>query len=71
MTPITAHVKSSDLTKGRIGGDSDISSRGQEYANQLAAKIKELDIPNLRVWTSWMNRTIQTAEGIKWAPQER
>ena len=26
--------------------------------------------PQLRVWTSWLKRTIQTAEGID-APQER
>ena len=48
-----------------------MSPRGKEYAVQLAAKIEDLAIPNLHVWTSWMKRTIQTAEGIKGGPQER
>jgi len=36
----------------------------------LSQYIKEQDIPNLRVWTSWLKRTIQSASGID-APQER
>ncbi|KAB7498449.1 6-phosphofructo-2-kinase/fructose-2,6-bisphosphatase 1 [Armadillidium nasatum] len=55
---------------GRIGGDTDLSPRGREYANALAKFIKDQKIPNLRVWTSCMKRTIQTAEGIN-VPQER
>lgn len=36
----------------------------------LAKYIKEQNIPRLRVWTSLLQRTIQTASGII-APQER
>ncbi|CAG0922342.1 unnamed protein product, partial [Notodromas monacha] len=56
--------------KGRIGGDGDLSPRGQHYAQALSDYIKSQNIPNLRVWTSWLKRTIQTASTID-APQER
>lgn len=55
---------------GRIGGDSNLSARGQQYANALSNYIKEQQIPGLRVWTSWLKRTIQTVAGVP-APQER
>ena len=55
---------------GRIGGDSDLSPNGFEYAKSLAKFIDEQQIPNLRVWTSYMKRTMQTAAQID-APQER
>jgi 6-phosphofructo-2-kinase/fructose-2,6-biphosphatase 2 len=55
---------------GRIGGDSDLSPRGRTYGKVLSQYIAEQNIPNLRVWTSWLKRTIQTASGID-APQER
>lgn len=41
-----------------------------QYTHQLARFIQEQDIPRLRVWTSQLQRTIQTAAGID-APQER
>ena len=73
----------------RIGGDSDISDRGEQYAMALSyffnhqvgfvskPKMLEADfakifcpqtIPGLRVWTSWLKRTIQTSAHIS-APQ--
>ncbi|ODN02887.1 6-phosphofructo-2-kinase/fructose-2,6-bisphosphatase [Orchesella cincta] len=64
------HGETDHNISGRIGGDSDLSGRGRHYAKALAHYIKEQDIPNLRVWTSWLKRTIQTASGID-APQER
>jgi 6-phosphofructo-2-kinase / fructose-2,6-biphosphatase 2 len=56
--------------KGLIGGDSDLSVRGKLYAEALANYIKEQNIEGLRVWTSWLKRTIQTVAEVK-APQER
>jgi len=47
-----------------------LSERGCEYSRALSKYIAEQNIPRLRVWTSQLKRTIQTAEGIK-APQER
>ncbi|XP_063071049.1 6-phosphofructo-2-kinase/fructose-2,6-bisphosphatase 4-like isoform X4 [Engraulis encrasicolus] len=55
----------SDLNiKGRIGGDSGLSLRGKEFAKTLGQFIKEQKISDLKVWTSQMKRTIQTAEAL-------
>lgn len=40
------------------------------YAESLANYINGQNIEGLRVWTSWLKRTIQTVAEIK-APQER
>ncbi|XP_077495448.1 6-phosphofructo-2-kinase/fructose-2,6-biphosphatase isoform X1 [Amblyomma americanum] len=67
---LTRHGESVLNLQGRIGGDADLSERGREYALALAKFIKKQSIPRLRVWTSQLKRTIQTAAGID-APQER
>merc|ERR1712168_654974 len=55
----------SDLNiMGRIGGDSDLSVRGKEFAKCLRKFIQDQNIKDLRVWTSHMKRTIQTAEAL-------
>lgn len=54
---------------GRIGGDTDLSPRGQNYARTLAREINAMEIPGLRVWTSQLKRTQQTASAIN-APME-
>lgn len=56
--------------EGRIGGDSNLSLRGRQYANYLATYIQEQKIDGLRIWTSWLKRTIQTVSGLH-VPQER
>lgn len=56
--------------KGLIGGDSDLSQRGFQYAKALAKFIKQQQIDGLRVWTSRMKRAIQTVADVP-APQER
>ncbi len=56
--------------KGRIGGDAELSVRGVQFAKALSKYIINQNIPGLRVWTSWLKRTIQTVEDIS-APQER
>jgi len=67
---LTRHGESQDNVAGKIGGDSDLSPQGELYAKSLAEVINEQKIPGMRVWTSWMKRTIQTAKDIQ-APQER
>ena len=48
---------------GQIGGDSELSPRGRQYATKLPALIREnLGDQSLTVWTSTMKRTIQTGE---------
>ncbi|KAJ8980003.1 hypothetical protein NQ317_016666 [Molorchus minor] len=67
---LTRHGESEQNLEGRIGGDSGLSPRGKQYANALAAYIEEQKIPGLRIWTSWLKRTIQTVAGLN-VPQER
>lgn len=67
---LTRHGESHMNIDGRIGGDSDLSERGRLYAKGLSEFIEQQDIQGLRVWTSWLKRTIQTAADVN-APQER
>ncbi|KAI7880841.1 bifunctional 6-phosphofructo-2-kinase/fructose-2,6-bisphosphate 2-phosphatase [Lichtheimia hyalospora FSU 10163] len=59
------HGESQFNVQDKIGGDADLSPRGQMYANRLPDLIKEHvgDRP-LTVWTSSMKRTIQTAHHL-------
>ncbi|GAB6028097.1 6-phosphofructo-2-kinase/fructose-2, 6-bisphosphatase 1 [Chamberlinius hualienensis] len=67
---LSRHGESEHNLKGRIGGDSDLSENGIRYAKALATYTKEQNTAGLRVWTSLLKRTIQTAAEID-APQER
>ncbi|KAJ0176403.1 hypothetical protein K1T71_007582 [Dendrolimus kikuchii] len=67
---LTRHGESMHNLVGRIGGDSELSPRGRQYACALGSYIEQQCIPGLRVWTSWMRRAIQTVKDVK-APQER
>lgn len=67
---LTRHGESEFNVLGRIGGDSNVSERGQQYSMALSYFFNHQTIPGLRVWTSWLKRTIQTAAHIN-APQER
>ncbi|XP_041860336.1 6-phosphofructo-2-kinase/fructose-2,6-bisphosphatase 1 isoform X1 [Melanotaenia boesemani] len=61
---LSRHGESELNLVGRIGGDSGLSPRGQKYANALASFIRGQKIKDLKVWTSHMKRTIQTAETL-------
>jgi 6-phosphofructo-2-kinase/fructose-2,6-biphosphatase 2 len=67
---LTRHGESEHNIRGLIGGDSVLSERGRSYATALSNYIKTQQIEGLRVWTSWLKRTIQTVAGVP-APQER
>ncbi|XP_065083339.1 6-phosphofructo-2-kinase/fructose-2,6-bisphosphatase isoform X3 [Ochlerotatus camptorhynchus] len=67
---LTRHGESDHNLEGLIGGDSDLSDRGRRYSQALAKYIEEQQIEGLRVWTSWLKRTIQTVTNVQ-APQER
>lgn len=68
---LTRHGESEQNLEGRIGGDSNLSPRGKQYAEALAKYIEEQKIDGLRIWTSWLKRTIQTVTEMKDVPQER
>ncbi|XP_002070923.2 6-phosphofructo-2-kinase/fructose-2,6-bisphosphatase 1 [Drosophila willistoni] len=67
---LTRHGESEHNLSGLIGGDSNLSARGHQYARALSSFISQQHIDGLRVWTSWMKRAIQTVADVK-APQER
>ncbi len=49
---------------GRIGGDSELTERGVRFSRLLALYVASLKHNRLKVWTSWMKRTIQTTKYI-------
>jgi len=51
---------------GQIGGDANLSTRGQAYARMLPELVKQSagEGRNLTVWTSTLKRTIQTARHL-------
>merc|ERR1719323_326346 len=61
---LSRHGESEYNVDDRIGGDPDITERGQKYARALGAYFMSADIPDLKVWTSTLVRTHQTAANV-------
>lgn len=66
---LTRHGESEMNLQGRIGGDSNLSPRGEEYAVALGEYVEKEKIANLKVWTSELKRTKATARHVD-APVE-
>ena len=49
---------------GRIGGDPPLSESGHRYADLLADYVRKLPHTKLKVWTSWLQRSIETTKYI-------
>jgi broad specificity phosphatase PhoE/adenylate kinase family enzyme len=58
------HGESEANLLGKIGGDTNLSPRGAQYADLLSSYFNSQDIPELKVWTSEKKRTKQTAQGV-------
>jgi 6-phosphofructo-2-kinase/fructose-2,6-biphosphatase 2 len=59
---LSRHGESEYNLTGQLGGDSNLSSRGEMYANKLPEMVcKEVGDRPLTVWTSTLKRTQQTA----------
>jgi 6-phosphofructo-2-kinase/fructose-2,6-biphosphatase 2 len=59
------HGESQFNVKGKIGGDSPLSERGLEYARALPELVrKHIGDAALTVWTSTLQRTVQTAQHL-------
>ncbi|CAL8340935.1 unnamed protein product [Merluccius merluccius] len=58
------HGESNHNMEGRIGGDSELSQRGRQFSQALRVFIEEHQLWDLKVWTSQLRRTIQTAEEL-------
>ncbi|XP_077298671.1 6-phosphofructo-2-kinase/fructose-2,6-biphosphatase isoform X2 [Arctopsyche grandis] len=67
---LTRHGESEQNLEGRIGGDSSLSPQGRRYASALGNYISQQQLTGLRVWTSWLRRSIQTVQAVH-VPQER
>ncbi|XP_032898875.1 6-phosphofructo-2-kinase/fructose-2,6-bisphosphatase 2 isoform X2 [Amblyraja radiata] len=61
---LSRHGESEYNSCGRLGGDSGLSPRGKQYGEALREFVEEQKIPDLKVWTSQLKRTIQTAEAL-------
>ncbi|XP_054881823.1 6-phosphofructo-2-kinase/fructose-2,6-bisphosphatase-like isoform X1 [Poeciliopsis prolifica] len=62
---LSRHGESELNLVGRIGGDSGLSHRGAKFAAALGAYMRSQNLSDLKVWTSHMKRTIQTAEALR------
>ncbi|KAI1790706.1 bifunctional 6-phosphofructo-2-kinase/fructose-2,6-bisphosphate 2-phosphatase [Ganoderma leucocontextum] len=61
------HGESQYNVEGKIGGDSALSERGQRYARALPALIMDnIGEAPLTVWTSTLQRTIQTTQHLSY-----
>ncbi len=60
---LVRHGESTFNVEDRVGGDPGLSERGEELARSLAAQVRSLglDRQGLRVWTSTLRRTKETA----------
>ncbi|KAH0830401.1 bifunctional 6-phosphofructo-2-kinase/fructose-2,6-bisphosphate 2-phosphatase [Lanmaoa asiatica] len=59
------HGESQFNVEGKIGGDSPLSERGLQYARALPELVrKHIGHAALTVWTSTLQRTIQTAQDL-------
>ncbi|XP_041459508.1 6-phosphofructo-2-kinase/fructose-2,6-bisphosphatase-like isoform X3 [Lytechinus variegatus] len=61
---LTRHGESKHNQKGRIGGDANLSERGWAYSKALGEYMSSQNLQDLKVWTSRLKRTVQTASSI-------
>ncbi|KAK7544090.1 fructose-2,6-bisphosphatase-like protein [Phyllosticta citribraziliensis] len=69
---LSRHGESMYNLDGKIGGDADISPRGEMYARKLPELVKQSagEGRKLTVWTSTLKRTIQTARFLEFEKLE-
>ncbi len=60
---LTRHGESLYNQQGRLGGDSDLSPRGEDYARALAVQFAVPPV-GLAVWTSTLRRSMQTGAAL-------
>jgi broad specificity phosphatase PhoE/predicted kinase len=66
---LTRHGESVFNEQGLLGGDSDLSPLGEEYARGLAEFLRERAADEeVTVWTSTLRRTLQTARPFSHRP---
>ena len=61
---LTRHGESEFNVKKLIGGNSNLSKNGEKYSEKLFSFFKK-KLDGMQIWTSQLNRTIQTAKKFK------
>lgn len=61
---LTRHGHSEYNIKGIIGGNSNLTSKGIEYAKKLGLFLKNENLSNINLWTSTKNITNQTLSHV-------
>ncbi|CAH8498419.1 unnamed protein product [Dicrocoelium dendriticum] len=61
---LTRHGETDLNVAGRIGGDGSLTERGKTFASLLGTFMQQENLSDLKVWTSYLKRTIQTAEHV-------
>lgn len=61
---LSRHGESQYNEEDRIGGDSSLTDRGQQYAQALGLHMNTSGFSDLKVWTSSLVRTKQTAAWV-------
>lgn len=69
---LTRHGESLFNVEERVGGDAPLSEAGERFAEALAVHMREQGIerPRLRIWTSTLQRTRQTAAPLRLPTEE-
>ena len=65
---LSRHGESEFNLSGQIGGDANLSERGERYAKLLPELVKKSGLPKdtpLTIWTSTLKRTSQTARYLQ------
>ena len=65
---LTRHGESAFNVKGLLGGDPGLSARGAQYAKALAVELPKRVQGTPKLWTSTLQRTVNTAKGLPWEP---
>ncbi|KAL4658444.1 6-phosphofructo-2-kinase/fructose-2,6-bisphosphatase 3 isoform X2 [Arapaima gigas] len=58
------HGESEDNLQGRLGGDSGLSAQGRKFAAALTCFVEQQNLSEVKVWSSQLRRSIQTAEAL-------
>ncbi|MBX2801813.1 MAG: 6-phosphofructo-2-kinase/fructose-2,6-bisphosphatase [Myxococcales bacterium] len=62
------HGESAYNVQKRIGGDPDLTERGRDFADRASQYLQRRCSTPPSLWTSTLQRTIQTASAFPWTP---
>jgi len=62
---MSRHGESEYNVDNRLGGDPPLTEKGRAYAEVLGEYLNNLELPNLKIWRSSLQRTHMTAAHIK------